>query len=263
MAQSAPKAARRSLNPRAGGRFRAAAFVAIAAGSTAGVAGAGPPYTTDDPEPTPAGGWENYVFVTGVAKPGETAGQTGLELNYGGAQDLQLSLSVPLDYDDRHALRAGGGDVDLGVKYRLLHPPANSWLPDAAIFPSLTLPTGSRAFDTGHPTFFLPLWLEKDLGKWSIFGGGGYQVNPGGNQRNFALVGWAATYSFSERLNLGVEIYHQTPASIGGPALTNLGFGAIYQMTDHWAVMASGGPGLQTPSRSGSSAFYASLQFTN
>jgi hypothetical protein len=50
---------------------------------------------------------------------------------------------------------------------------------------------------------------------------------------------------------------------VGGPALTNLGFGAIYQLTRHWALMASGGPGLQSPVRAGASAFYASLQFTN
>jgi hypothetical protein len=37
----------------------------------------------------------------------------------------------------------------------------------------------------------------------------------------------------------------------------------VYQITRHWAVMASGGPGVETPSRSGTSAFYFSLQFTD
>ena len=242
---------------------RVATLSAAMIGSTAGAAGAGPPYVTDDPEPTRTGGWENYAYVTGTNTPGEIAGQGGVELNYGGATNLQLSLSVPLNYDDAHALHAGTGDLDLSVKYRLLHPPEGSWLPDAAVFPALTLPTAPRRFDTGHPTLFLPLWLEKDFGKWSTFGGGGYDVNPGRGERNSALVGWAVTRSFSKRLNLGVEVYHQTSVTSGGPALTNLGFGAIYQLTKHWALMASGGPGLQTPSRSGSSTFYASLQFTN
>ena len=77
------------------------------------------------------------------------------------------------------------------------------------------------------------------------------------------MFGGAVTRQISKRLNLGVEIYHQTPTVVVGPSLTNLGLGAVYQLTKHWAVLASGGPGLQTPSRSGRSAFYASLQFTN
>ena len=212
---------------------------------------------------TRTGGWENYLYASGTNLAGGTAGQAGVELNYGGARDLQLSLSLPLDFDAGGGGRSGGGDLGLSVKYRFLHPPEGSWLPDAAVFPAVGLPTGARAFDTGRPSLFLPLWLEKDVGKWAIFGGGGYDLNPGRGQRNYALVGWAVTRQVGKRLNLGVEVYHQGPAVAGGPGLTNLGLGAIYQLTRRWALMASGGPGLQTPSRSGRSAFYASLQFTN
>ncbi len=88
-----------------------------------------------------------------------------------------------------------------------------------------------------------------------MFEGGGYDVNPGRSQQNYGVVGVAVAWQVSERLNLGVEAYHQTPALAGGSSLTNLGFGAIYPLTEHWAVMASGGPGLQTPTRSGLSAF--------
>ena len=122
---------------------------------------------------------------------------------------------------------------------------------------------GGGAFHTGHVSLFLPVWAQKDFGKWSVFGGGGYGVNPGPAQRNYGLVGLAVTRSFSKRLNLGIEVYHQTPETVEDPAVTNLGFGAIYQLTKHWAAMASGGPGLQAPGRSQTSAFYASLQFTN
>jgi hypothetical protein len=205
---------------------------------TSGSAWAGPPYITDDPEPTRTGGWENYLYISGTNTPGTTAGQAGVELNYGAAKDI-------------------------GAKYRFLGSASDSWLPDAAVFPAVTVPTGARGFDTGHASLFIPVWLEKDFGKWSTFGGGGYDVNPGVGQQNYTFVGWAVTRSFGEHLNLGVEIYHQTPTISGGAALTNLGFGAIYQMTKHWAVMASGGPGLERPSRSGASAFYISLQFTN
>ena len=245
------------------GKVRAGLAILAAALASATPARAGPPYVTDDPEPTRTGGWENYALVTGVNTGGGTAGQAAMELNYGAAPDLQLSLYAPLDVDTTRSLRAGGGDLQLSAKYRFLHPAGGSWAPDAAVFPAVTLPTGAGAFHTGHVSLFLPVWLEKDFGKWSTFGGGGYDLNPGAGQRNFALVGWAVTRSLGKRLNLGVEIYHQTPATIGGPAATDLGVGAVYQLTKHWALMASGGPGLQEPGRAGASTFYASLQFTN
>jgi hypothetical protein len=224
---------------------------------------AGPPYITDDPEPTRTGRWENYVFLAGTSTPGGTAGQAGLEFNYGGAPNLQLTLTLPEDYVSSHRTRAALGDLTMAAKYRFLRPPDGSWLPDAAIFPALTLPSGSRRFDTGHASLFVPLWLEKDFGKWSTFGGGGYDVNPGSGQKNYSLLGWAVTRSFGEHLDLGVEIYHQAPSSAGETAQTNLGVGAIYQVTKHWALMASGGPGLVKPLRSSATAFYVSLQFTN
>ena len=242
-------------------KVRSATFVLTLLASDA--AKAGPPYITDDPEPTRNGGWENYLFVSGITTPSEATGQAGLELNYGAAENLQLSLTLPVDYASTRGLRAATGDVDAGVKYRFLHPPDGSWLPDAAIFPALTIPTGSQIFSTGHASFFMPLWLGKDFGKWSTFGGGGYVINPGGGQRNFALAGWALTRSLGSRLNIGVELYHQTAATAGASGSTNIGVGAVYQMTKQWAVMASGGPGLERPSHPASSAFYISLQFTN
>ncbi len=228
-----------------------------------GPAHAGPPYVTDDPEPTRTGGWENYAFVSGVNTPSTTAGEAGVELNYGGAPDLQLSLELPLDFESAKSLKGGGGDGQASAKYRFIHQAEGSWAPDVAVFPAVSLPTGVAAFHTGHVSFFLPIWAQKDFGKWSVFGGGGYDINPGAGQRNYTLVGAALSRNFSKRLNIGVELYHQTPQAQSGPAITNLGFGAIYQVTRHWALMASGGPGLQTPRRSGTSAFYASLQFTN
>ena len=243
---------------------RRGALAALGATLTlAGPALAGPPYVTDDPEPTRTGGWENYAFVSGANTPGETAGEAGVELNYGGAPDLQLSLDLPLAFDGARPFRAAGGDVQASLKYRFLHQSDGGWTPDVAVFPAVTLPTGAGAFHTGHVSAFLPVWGQKDFGKWSIFGGGGYDVNPGAGQRDYGLVGVALTRSFGKRLNLGVELYHETPQTIGGAAITNLGVGAIFQLTKHWALMASGGPGLQAPARSETSAFYFSLQFTN
>ena len=224
---------------------------------------AGPPFVTDDPEPTRTGGWENYLAITGTSTQGTTAGQAALDLNYGAAPNVQITLSLPAGYTAGHGLRAGVADTTAAIKYRFLQASDSGWLPDAAIFPAIELPTGTRAFGTGHLGLFLPVWLQKDFGAWSSFGGGGYGINPGGGQRNYTLAGWAITRSFGESLNVGVEIYHQTPTTAGGAAQTNLAFGAIVKIAPQWALLASGGPGLQHPARAGASAFYVSLQFAN
>jgi hypothetical protein len=47
-------------------------------------ANAGPPYRTDDPEPTPLGHYEFYTFSTGTVVRDDTSGSLpALELNYG------------------------------------------------------------------------------------------------------------------------------------------------------------------------------------
>ena len=169
---------------------------------------AGPPYVTDDPEPTDTGHIEHYAYVSGTNTPGQTAGEAGFDLNYGGAKDLQLTAVVPLEYDGHPGARAEPGDLQLAVKYRFLHQSEGSWTPDAAVFPAIGLPTGGRTFSSGRPTLFLPVWLQKDVGKWSSFAGGSYDINPGPSRRDFLLVGWAVTRGVSERLNLGAELYH-------------------------------------------------------
>ena len=58
---------------------------------------AGPPFVSDDPEPTEAGHWEIYGFAAGAHMAGETDGAAGLDINYGGAKELQLTAVVPIN----------------------------------------------------------------------------------------------------------------------------------------------------------------------
>jgi hypothetical protein len=226
----------------------------------AGPVAAGPPYTTDDPEPTPVGHWEDRIFVDGVQTPGETLGQTGFDINYGAAKDLQLTLLAPLDFDHSARDTIGAGDIQLAAKYLVVH--QSGWIPDISLFPAVILPTQARAFGPARLGLFLPVWMQKDFGPWATFGGAGYDINPGPGNRNFTLAGWALTRQVTKRLNIGAEIYHETAQVAGGKALTAVAGGVIYQLTDHFAVMASGGPGVQRSPQSGQGVFYAALQYT-
>ena len=52
--------------------------------ATASPSIAGPPYVTDDPEPTDTGHWENYLFMEITRVAGQSARpEPGVEINYG------------------------------------------------------------------------------------------------------------------------------------------------------------------------------------
>ena len=65
---------------------------------------AGPPFVSDDPEPTPYHQFEIYTFDNGTNTRDGTAGETGVDFNYGRAgpstySDLARWLSI---CDRRH-----------------------------------------------------------------------------------------------------------------------------------------------------------------
>lgn len=255
------------LRPRKSGpvrwSFAAAAAAASALASTA--AWAGPPFVTDDPEPTDHKRWEVYVYAGGAHVPGETAGEAGLDLNFGAAPDLQLTATLPMAFSrgDQAGIRRtqlGLGDVELGAKYRFIHQSKDGAQPDVSVFPRVIIPTGGRRFGTGRVQVLLPAWAQKDIGPWSVFGGGGYMINPGPGNRNFWVSGLAVSRPVSKRLVLGLEVYHQTADAEGGKPYTGVNVGALYRLTEHLSVIGSAGPGVQNAREGGQYAFYAALK---
>ena len=142
---------------------------------------AGPPYLSDDPEPTDYQHFEIYAFSQGMTAQGDTNGQSGIDFNYGGAPNLQLTATVPMDYDvpSGGAMVGGLGNVELAAKYRFLT--QQNFGLDVAVFPRVFLPSASANVGDQHASLLLPVWLEKDWGKWSAFGGGGCELNRGGD----------------------------------------------------------------------------------
>jgi hypothetical protein len=63
-----------------------------------GAAMAGPPYISDDPEPTDYRHYEIYLFSSGTNTESGTSGASGIDFNYGAARDVQLTAVLPLDY---------------------------------------------------------------------------------------------------------------------------------------------------------------------
>jgi hypothetical protein len=88
----------------------------------------------------------------------------------------------------------------------------------------------------------LPVWAQKDAGPWSVFGGGGYAINPGAGNRNFWTGGVAVSRQVSERLLVGVEVDREGADTDDGEAATSLGLGAILQLKEPFRLLGSAGP---------------------
>ena len=239
--------------------LRALAFVIVM--GFAGHVLAGPPYVTDDPEPTDYQHYEIYLFSAGSHASGGISSTSGIDFNYGAGSDLQLTAALPF-VDDRprngdHA--TGIGNIELAAKYRFAHKEDTSW--DISVFPRLFLPSSSARVGEKHFSLLLPIWLGKDWNKWSTFGGGGCQINRGGNSKDFCMAGWALTRQVTEHLQLGAEIVHQTANTKGGNSSTQVGAGVRYDLSDRYHLLGYVGPSIQSASND-DYAWYTSFLLT-
>ena len=203
---------------------------------------AGPPYLTDDPVPTDSGHWEIYGFTAGEGRRSDVDADLGSDINFGAAEGVQLTATLPLSFshDGQGGWRGGTGDAELAVKYRFLNDEKSGL--SAAIFPRAILPS-SGIESHEHTRLLLPVWAEKDFARGtSLFGGGGYEFNPGSGNRNFWQAGVALTHELSKIVSIGGEVAWQQRDSSGETARTSAGIGSIVKLSDHYALLFSGGP---------------------
>lgn len=213
---------------------------------------AGPPFVADDPEPIKYQHWEFYVASQTTKTADDWSGTAPhFELNYGVIPNAQLHLIAPLAYDapsggDRHY---GYGDTELGVKYRFIQ--ETDWSPQVGVFPLLEIPTGNsdEGLGSGHVQAFLPLWLQKDVGSWTFYGGGGYAINPGAGNRNWTFLGAVAQVQVMENILVGAELYHRTPTEVGGEADTAFNLGTVIDFTHHHHLLFSAGRSIEGPTQ--------------
>lgn len=210
-------------------------------------AAAGPPYDTDDPEPVELHHWELYL-ATHHALTRDGLGGTAphVEVNYGAQPGLQLHLLVPLAYDRPTGApaRFGAGDLELGVKLRLLT--EGRWRPMVGTFPFLEVPVGEAVdgIRTGQPRLFLPVWLQKSAGRLTTYGGAGYWINPGAGHRNWWFVGGQAQVKIATGFSPGAEVYYQTADQAGGRGDLRFNVGLVVDLGEHHHLLASAGRSL-------------------
>jgi len=223
---------------------------------------AGPPYLTDDPEPTDYKHFEIYNFTNGTATRADTSGEAGIDINYGGAPNLQLTATIPAAYSlpNGGTLVGGFGTVELAAKYRFLT--QQNFGLDVAVFPRVFLPSGAANVGVRHASYLFPLWMQKDWGPWSAFGGGGCEINRGGDSQDFCETGLVVTRQIVPNLQVGLEIFHQTPDTKGGLPTTSIGAGFHYDLNDTFHILGYLGRGIQNADETDRLNWYAAVLVT-
>jgi hypothetical protein len=216
------------------------------------VAWAGPPFVTDDPEIVEYRHWEIYAASQQAKdKDGWSGTAPHFEVNYGVFPNLQLHLIAPLAYvrPNDGASHYGLGDLELGATYRFIQ--ETNWRPQVGTFPIFDFPTGSssRGLGSGHLRTFLPIWVKKSLGPWQSYGGGGYWINPGSENKNYWFFGWQVQREFSKAIALGAEVFYNTPTAKGEGGRTGFNVGTIVNFTDEHHLLFSAGRDIHGQNR--------------
>jgi hypothetical protein len=205
---------------------------------------AGPPFATDDPEPVEFKHWEFYIASIHLYHDGTYAGTIPhFEVNFGAVKNLQIHLIVPFNYSYADIMKYGYANTEFGIKYRFVQESDN--IPQIGTFPIIEIPTiKNQEFSNGNVQVYLPIWLQKSWGKLTSYGGGGYWINPGTDNKNWIFTGWEAQYDFSEKVTLGGELYYQTADATDSKSSMAFNIGGIVNFSSKFHFLFSMGQSI-------------------
>jgi hypothetical protein len=207
----------------------------------------GPPFGTDDPETVLFRHWEYYISSINTYQAGVWAGTSPhLEFNYGLVPNVQVHLLLPMNYNyiPHQSGNIGYADTEFGVKFRFIEENDNS--PQVGIFPLAEIPTVKNSeFSNGKTKIFLPVWAQKSWGKFTSYGGAGYWINPGENNKNWIYAGWEAQYNFSPALMLGGEVFYHSANTMDGKSGAGFNLGGAVNPSERFHIIFSFGHSLK------------------
>lgn len=133
----------------------------------------------------------------------------------------------------------------MGFKWRLIEQSRRR--PDIGAFPFLVFPAAEEVRDPGahRVQILLPIWLQKDAGPWTTYGGGGYWINPGDGDRNWWFTGIVLQRQLSSRLYLGAELFHQTADAVDASPSTGFNVGGGLTIKKPYQILFSAGRNIQ------------------
>ena len=191
----------------------------------------GPPFQTDDPVPVDYHHYEFYIFGSADGTPVEMDSQgPAFEFNWGALPRVQLHAVLqwgvvgpsnkPFYAPSGVGPQAFGlSDTELGAKIAFIK--ETKHVPQIGIFTMFEMPTGNAddGLGIGKVWYKLPLWIQKNYGKWLFDGGGGYQLQKQTGYRSFPYTGWLVKRELSERLELGAEVFAHGREGVATPQI--------------------------------------------
>ena len=164
------------------------------------------------------------------------------DLNYG-LPDIQLKLEFPIEIvnEDNNETQAGAGDSLIGVKWRFFNNEQSQF--QLGTYPQVLAPTGnhSRGLGEGSVAFVLPFLAQKNWEKWTLYGNIGYWWQGAHETRNYFYAGAVIEREINEQLELGVELFGNSPKEHGGRSEVAFNVGGTWKLTKHLNLLFSGG----------------------
>lgn len=225
---------------------------------------AGPPFVTDDPEPLEPQHWEINYAVSKSWRQGEaSAAIPSIDINYGAVPNVQLHIQPRFSYEkSADVSQYGIDDTEVGIKYRFVNLQHNDFSFMVGTYPMVQLPTGNKRLGENRNKVqsFIPFWMQTDFDKWTIYGGMGYRINPGAGNKNSIFIGAASLYEISPKLQVGGEVFHESPNSTGGLDTVGFNLGGVYSLVKDNNILFSVGKGFKNASLTNQLSAYLALQ---
>ncbi len=232
--------------------------------ATTQLAWAGPPFITDDPEPLEPQHWEINYAVSKSWRQGEaSAAIPNIDINYGAAPNIQLHIQPRYSFErttsDTHF---GIDDTEVGIKYRLMNIQHEDFSFMIGIYPMLQLPTGDTKLGPSRNKVqsFLPLWLQAKSEKWTVYGGMGYRINSGTDNKNTLFLAITTLYEISPKLQFGGEVFHESSNTVDGIDSSGFNLGGSFNLMHDKNILFSVGKGLKNASSTNQLSVYLALQ---
>ncbi len=192
-------------------------------------ASAGQPYETDDPEPVACHHVEVDLQYSRQGPNPTTA--PSVEIDYGPTQNIEVSVA------------AQRGETELGAAIRFL--PETKSTPQIGFLPDIVLKSD------GTSETFLPIWIQKTMGKWTLYGGSGVS-------QTYVSSGITAQFTPSAHSSFGAEVFTDNPRTSGEKSQPRFNLGYTGQLDKAHAIMLSAGRNFGPDARY---TFYVGYQF--
>lgn len=205
----------------------------------------GPPFQVDDPVPVDFRHYEFYIFGSADGTPAEMDySGPAFEFNWGALPRVQLHAILPWGgiHPSNNPIYAPAGegstatgliDMELGVKLAIVK--ESKSIPQIGTFTMFEMPTGNydNGLGVGKVWYRLPVWVQKNYGKWLFDGGAGETLVPQVQYHDFPYGGFLVKREMSKKLELGAEVFSHGGEGFGAPqtqASTMIDAGAYWHL---------------------------------